>query len=159
MTAQKHAHTAQGFSMLELTLVIALILIVTAVLFMTLDPGGLSADARNRKRESDANALIGLIYRNITDNGGVFTCATGALPASSTNIADNNPAAGDYDIANCLIPQYTSALPYDPRASGAHFSGVGDYDLGYRVMISSSTNRVTISAPNAERGAVIQVTR
>ena len=145
--------------MLELTLVIALILIIASVLFMTLNPSELAADARNRKRESDANVLIGLIYRNITDNGGAFTCAIGALPTSTTNMADNNPAAGEYDIANCLIPKYTSAFPYDPKASGAHFNSAADYDLGYRVVISSTTNRVTVSAPNAESGATIQVTR
>ena len=130
MAIQKHFR--EGFSMLELTLVIALILIIASVLFMTLNPSELAADARNRKRESDANVLIGLIYPNI--------------------------AAGEYDIANCLIPKYTSAFPYDPKASGAHFNSAADYDLGYRVVISSTTNRVTVSAQNAESGATIQVT-
>lgn len=148
-----------GSTILEISLVVALVVILATILLMVIDPVGMAGDARNRKRETDAQILVNLVYRNISDNGGTFTCSAGALPTSTTNMSDNSPAVGDYDIAGCLVPKYTSSLPYDPNGSGSHYASVIDYDLQYSIMISSTTNRVTVSAQNAERGATVSVTR
>lgn len=145
--------------MLEIIVVVGLIAILITIGLLALNPAGLLADSRNRKRTADLGALINIVYRNITDNGGSFNCSTGALPTSTVNMADNNPSVGDYDIAKCLVPKYISTLPFDPKTPGAHYSGVTDYDLKYSISISSTTNRVTVSAPNAEGGTVITVTR
>lgn len=149
----------KGISILEIIIVIALIIIAATILFMRLDPAGVAADARNRKREADVNALLNLVYRNISDNGGTFICAAGALPTSTVNMSDNAPAAGDYDVAGCLVPKYISILPYDPKTTGAHYSSTTDYDLRYSISVSTTTGRVIVSAPDAERGKNITIAR
>lgn len=148
-----------GFTILELLIVLAITIILFTLLIIMADPAGTTADARNRKREADINALLNIVYRNIADNGGTFTCGTGSIPTSTTNLSDNNPSVGDYDIAGCLVPAYISLLSFDPKASSAQYTNNTDYDLQYSISMSTTTGRITISAQNAEQEKTISVTR
>ena len=49
------------------------------------------------------------------------------------------------DIASCVIPNYVSALPFDPSISGAHFTSVTDYMTGYEI-VRDTNGRITASS-------------
>ncbi len=82
----------------------------------------------------------------VTDASGVSTDATCVLGSFTAVI---NPCAD-------LVPTYIAGIPVDPTtAVGTACSGT--YNSGYT--ISQSSNRYTITAPSAEDGATISVTR
>ncbi|PIR88660.1 MAG: hypothetical protein COU09_01040 [Candidatus Harrisonbacteria bacterium CG10_big_fil_rev_8_21_14_0_10_44_23] len=89
----------------------------------------------------------------MVDNTGVWTCASGALPATSTVISTST-----YDIADCLVPLYLPQLPVDPTAGV--WTDATDYNTGYTVYQEGGlTGRVTVAAPAAELDETITVTR
>ncbi len=83
----------------------------------------------------------------VSDSGGSSTPATGCTIGGWS---------GAVNVCNDLIPTYIAALPMDPSASsGTSCDGI--YNTGYT--ISQTNGRFTISAPHAEDGATISVTR
>ncbi|OHB21907.1 MAG: hypothetical protein A2939_01400 [Parcubacteria group bacterium RIFCSPLOWO2_01_FULL_48_18] len=157
--SRSHKKYEGGFTVLEFLIVVAIAGLLAAIMILILDPVRLTAEVRNRQRETDVNAIVNLIYRNISDNHGAFSCAAGVIPTSTRNMSDNNPAVGDYDIAGCLVPKYISSLPFDPSASSAQYASTTNYDLQYSIQQSTTTGRITISAPNVEQGSTIEATR
>ena len=158
MRQYNNATMKSGFTILEVLISLMITLLIFAILLITLDPLGIFADARNRNRESDIGSLLNLVYRNVANNNGDFVCISGSIPSSTMNISDNS-GGGDYHIAPCLVPDYVSSLPYDPNASNAQYTSVSDYNLQYSISISTTTDKITISAPSAEEGETISVTR
>ncbi len=147
----------QGFTLLEMLIVMALIAILVGIVIAALNPGRQFAIARNSTRYSHLNTLMTSISANMTENNGNFTCATGALPAAAATMASGG-AAGTYDIAPCLVTEYISSMPYDPSTTGAHWTTEADYATGYTIYQDAS-DRVILAAPDAELGETISLTR
>jgi len=58
-----------------------------------------------------------------------------------------------------LYPTYIpTSLPYDPSAAGAQWTSASNYDTKYTVLVDAN-GRYTVSAPAAELGTVISITR
>jgi prepilin-type N-terminal cleavage/methylation domain-containing protein len=88
-----------------------------------------------------------------TDTTIVVTNASGVDSDSTCSISD---WTGVVNLCSDLTPTYLAALPMDPSSSsGTQCSGT--FDTGYT--ISASNGRFTISAPAAEDGQSISVTR
>ncbi len=147
----------KGFTIIELLVVIGIIAILAAVVIVALNPARQFAQARNTQRQSNITTILNSIGQNMADNKGIFTCAAGALPTTTTMKMASG--AGNYDVAGCISPAYVASVPFDPSATGAHYTSNSDYDTGYFVLVSSSTSRVTVSAPSAELNEVISVSR
>lgn len=146
-----------GFTLLEMLIVMALIAILVGIVVAVLNPARQFALARNSTRYSHLNTIMNGISANMAENAGVFTCATGALPAAATNMS-NDTAGGDYDIAPCLVTDYLSSMPYDPSAAGAGWTSTASYDTGYSIS-QDAGGRITVAAPSAELSETISLTR
>ncbi len=148
-------HTLKsGFTLIELLIVIALIAVLAGAVIIALNPARQFQQARNSERWSHVSAIANAVQQATAESRGTWTCASGAIPTSTTDIA---PGAGNYDLCNCLVPNQVASLPYDP--SSGSYTDCTTYDTGYTISANSSTGRVTIYAPSAELGASISVTQ
>lgn len=146
-----------GVTILELMISIAVLAILVAISIRALNPAGQFATSRNSQRSLYTLSILNAIRANIADTRtGIFTCTSGDIPTTTRRMASG---AGNYNIAPCLIPDYMNILPYDPSATSSYFTSVTDYNTGFDIYKNSSTGAITISAPFAELGKVIQTTR
>jgi type IV pilus assembly protein PilA len=137
----------RGFTLIELLLVIGIIAILAAIVIVAINPTKQLGDARNAQRRSDVNTVLNAVYQYAIDN-------RGNLPSgiTTTNREICITDTSDCDEANIevLTGSYLVRLPVDPQATG---TGT-DYFI-----VRNSNGRVTVSAPRAEQGASISVTR
>jgi prepilin-type N-terminal cleavage/methylation domain-containing protein len=62
------------------------------------------------------------------------------------------------DLCSALVPTYMAAMPSDPSGStGTSCSAT--YTSGYKIAVNAAGNRYTVTAPSAENGATVSVTR
>lgn len=145
-----------GFTLIEIAISIGIIAILAGLVLVAINPARQFAQARNTQRISHSNQILSAIGMRIADNRGIFetACTAGSIPATSTAMAQ-----GGYNIAPCLVPTYMPTFPFDPSASGAHYTSDTDYASGYIIQRDAGSGRITVSAPNAELGQTITATR
>jgi len=153
---QKEKTHQDGFTLLEMLIVIGIIAILAAAVLVAINPARQFRLARDSQRTSNVTTILNAIGQDISENTGTFKCngVATSLPATSTIMK----SIGGFDIASCITPTYVAALPFDPAKSGAHFTSVTDYDSEYRV--SQDVNgRVTVSADAELSTSTISATR
>lgn len=143
----------KGFTLIELLVVIGILAVLLAITLIAINPARQFSQANNTKRASDVNAILNAIGQFAADN-------RGTLPTGITTAAQNVANTGA-DICSSLMTQYLAALPVDPLTNnGAPVTNcAAAYDTAYTVVRSAADNRITVSAPAAELGATISVTR
>ncbi len=140
----QHA-TKKGFTLLEILLVVAAIGILAGIVIVAINPGKQLADTRNAQRRVDIKTLLDASVQYQIDVGH-FPSSITATPTEICKVG--GACAGLIDLS-VLVPTYVSSLPIDPLASAS------SNGTGYQISVSASTGRATVSAPSAERGAVI----
>jgi type IV pilus assembly protein PilA len=149
----------KGFTLIEVLVVIGIIAILAAVVLVAVNPSRQFKLARDSQRTSNVNTLLNAVHQNIAEHKGIFICNGSAkeLPTAPTIIKSSSTSNDPADIAACVVPDYVSALPFDPIIAGAHFTSVTDYNTGYE-LYKDSNGRITASS-TGELVPSISVTR
>jgi len=151
----------RGFTLIELLLVIGIIAILASIVIIAVNPTKQLGKARNAQRRSDVNTILNAVYQYAIDHNGNLpgTVGTSSIDATVRPVCQLDMpeatciAAGFGGVSlRSLSGTYIVSVPKDPS-----LTLVGS---GTRYMISRDTNsRITVSAPGAEGGETITVTR
>jgi type IV pilus assembly protein PilA len=149
----------QGFTLIEILVVIGLIAVLAAVVIIAINPARQFAQGRNSQRMSNVTSLLNAIGQNIADNKGVFTCATpGAVIDDTVRKIEYVAVAtvGSTDLRPCMVPTYISEIPYDPSYNNgaAHVTSASDYNTEYTITRDVATQRITVCAPGGAEPSI-----
>ena len=151
-----------GFTLIELLIVIGIIAILAGIVIIAVNPTKQFAEANNAQRQSDVNALLNAVSQYAVDNRGQLPAFVNANVDPIVSTGTGTTAA---DLCNALVPTYISGLPTDPVGSNASATTPGTYtdcgtafDLGYSIGLDANS-RIEVTAPHAEDGATITITR
>ena len=147
MYMQRNA-ARRGFTLIELLVVIGILTILLAIVLVAINPGRQFAQSNNTKRRADVATLLNAIHQYEIDHRGV-------LPPGISSSSGTISKTG-VDICASLVSTYTAQLPFDPVTG--NYTDCSTYNTGYTV-VTSTNNRVTVSAPGAELGDTINVTQ
>ena len=144
------AKTSQGFTLIEILVVIGVIAILAVVIVVALNPSRQLAQARNTQRWSNINTILTAINRRLADNRGTWPTTGGCPPLPSTfTFIGSGP--GNVNLAPCLTPTYISMMVSDPSSGSAEFT---NYEIR-----RGADGHITVRAPHAELGEVISAAR
>jgi len=141
----------QGFTLIEILVVIGIIAILAAIVIVAINPSRQFAEARESQRVSNIDSILDAIGQRMADNKGVFAASSSCpIIGTATSSIENGPNGTDanpLDLAtNCLVPTYIASLPSDP-------SGPTPPSTGYTVSVDSN-GRTMVCAPLAVESAI-----
>lgn len=145
----------EGFTLIEILIVIGILSILILAVFVALDPIGLFAEGRNVRRWNDVNNITTAIYRSIIDNDVVPSGITSTekqlgTASSGCNSVCTVAASGCLDLSTTLS-KYLPRIPQDPKG--------GTEATTYYSVVINSDNVVTVKSCNAENDVEIQISR
>lgn len=158
----------RGFTLLEVLLVVAVIVILAGIVIIAINPGKNVGDARNSQRQADVNTIMNGTYQYVVDNNGVLPAVgarTGAVaiptaPTAAVEICNTTTSTctGLVDLAVLTTAgKYLVAIPKDPQAPSCT-TGCGANGTGYSIQ-KDANGRLIITAMNPEQGKTITITR
>ncbi len=142
-----------GFTLLEILLVVAAIGILAGIVILAINPSKQLGDTRNAQRKADVNTILNSVYQYAIDNNGILPAS---ITSTSTEICRATTSCATMVNMDVILlnEKYLTAIPQDPKG------GVFSVATSSGYFISKNANgRVTVSATQAEQGAVISATR
>ena len=144
----KEQKTYQGFSLIEILVVVALIIILATITLVAINPGKNFRDTRNAQRSADVTQILNAVTQYTSEEGnsiGAFGTITNCTVGSSSI------GTSGINLSTILVDEFIVAIPMDPS--------VGTEEVtGYTICVTDG-GRVQIDAPNAENAKVITVKR
>lgn len=154
---KRHKIALNGFTMIELLLVITILGVLATTMIIVLKPSTMLARARDSQRDTDINSLVMLVRQYVSDHSGTLPDTdndpdTSDFPSVLTCIGSdpacfNLSQAGDDDES--LVPDYAASLPKDPKTGT-------EANTGYFIMVDANYH-ITASASGETR--TINVTK
>ncbi len=164
--------SSKGFTLIELLIVIAIIAIISAVVFVALDPLTRFKDARDSTRWSDITAVLSAIKIDQVDNGGTYLStiasmatgtvymivdgATGAGCDDQNAYCDTNVFADSYcvNLDGLVTGGYLGDVPVSPNGAGSWSASITGYTLQ-----RNTTGIITVRACESENSDEVWVAR
>ena len=147
----------KGFTLIELLVVIGIIAVLTAVVFVALDPAKRFKDARNSRRTTDADTILAAVHQYIVDTGGSMPAGVGATASQIGTCGSGGatlcPGANTacIDIGATLgSNKYLKNNPIDPGSGSAATTGYS--------IVKDANNLFTVNACLSE-GTTIAISR
>ena len=151
----KNAKQQHGFTLLEVLLVIGIIAILAGIVIVAINPAKQLAQTRNAQRRVDVNTILNASYQYAIDNNGTVpsTITTSSTEICETGVASTTCSSSSLIYLGVLTDneEYVVSIPTDPNS--ATTNGTGYY------ILKTANGRITVSAPLAEQGETISVTR
>lgn len=142
-----------GFTLVELLVVIIVISILSGVVISVVNVSGMRARARDSQRKSDLSKIASALELFYTDNR--------SYPPSSATGAWINAGVSTSALATALVPNFIDLVPNDPSYAGVNATnpcnrnydgdagGVFDYRYNYRTHSTGSSYVLTALMENA----------
>jgi len=139
----------RGFTFTEILIIIAILGILASI--VTVSIPAVRAKQRNAQRATDTSLILHAIYQYALDNSNQLpTAITNATTTICRTSATSCRGAIDLGVLT-QNQKYIVAIPTDPLSTST-------VSTGYSIM-KNAVGRVTISAPSAEAGSTILITR
>lgn len=149
----------QGFTLLEVLLVVAIIAILAGIVIIAINPSKQLADSRDTQRAADATTILNATWQYMVDNNGnapAIGSRTGAVALSATPTEICSSATG---VTTCTglvdlailysTGKYLVGMPKDPKCpTGCNANGVG-YTIAKDV-----NGRLIVAAPGGENKTI-----
>lgn len=162
---KKHSFSLRknGFTMLEILLVVAAIGILAGIVIVAINPSKQIGDTRNAKRASNVATILDATYQYLIDNETLPSTISAGTTCPGVDQAeicqtDTLDCTGLVDLSVLTNgAKYLVAMPRDPSVAE-------DADgTGYRIF-KTADDRITVCAPNTHDGDLsdndmIEVTR
>jgi prepilin-type N-terminal cleavage/methylation domain-containing protein len=132
-----------GFTLIELIIVVAIIGLLAAAAFVAVDPAKRIGKANDATRWSDVTAIADAIMKYTVDNNGSLPSGVSSASADTEYMIhiEGGTASGtdvctstgntdsELDISSGLVSEYIATMPLDPNvaASAAELTGIGYY--------------------------------
>lgn len=139
----------QGFTMLEILLVVASIGILMSIVILAVNPAKQLAQVRNAERQAEITAVLQKVWEYNLDYG-YFPQTITQTPLEICK-ASAQDCTDMVDLSVLVDEGYLLEIPIDPSSASPNGTGYG--------IFKTPQDRITITAPGAERGAIIELTR
>jgi len=162
----KPSHSNQGFTLLEMLLVVAIIAVLAGIAVVAINPGKQLATVRNTERTFNLNEIHKAMQQYFIDHY-IYPAATPTTLTEICNTGSNSTSTGIdctglIDLSP-LVPTYLTSIPIDPQGSTLSFINnfipkvyATTNGTGYKVM-KDSNNKIVLTAPQAELNAFIAI--
>ena len=139
----------EGFSLIEILVVVALIIILATITIVAINPAKNFRDTRNAQRSADVMQILNAVTQYTSEEGHSIS----QLGTISTDCTTPTNVVTGTAFETALVDEYIVAIPVDPLADET------TTDTGYDICITGTTGRVQVMAPLAEDEKVISVKR
>ena len=146
----------EGFSLIEILIVVGLILILAAVTIVAINPAKHFQDTRNAERSADVSEILNAVTQYLAEGAVEGDDGLDGLGVPLCEDEDGVEATAsigkaDVDLESILVDEYIVEIPTDPSDGDAE-------ETGYEICRTLG-GRIEISAPNAEGDEEIAVRR